>query len=238
MRNSLKIKIGAGVTTLALAGTLAVVASGTTGAYFSDTQSGGITGTVGSIHVSVSGQSSDGSNGDGINLLFKNLMPGTAQTVTFNFKNTGPVAQDVFLTFPNVPALHALNNLGTYGEVHVVDNGGTHLFDSANLNDGRTRADGTNSCGALTPAGCWPLPASLKVASNLAPGANGAVSFSFGYAGKLGNPSNGHPGSNGGTGGVWNSYPVTDAYNTDKTTTPGAGLPVNVVATQVGQQPG
>lgn len=230
MRNSLKMKIGAGVTALALAGTLAVVASGTTGAYFSDTKSGGITGTVGSIHVSVSGQSSDGVNGNGINLTYSNLMPGAVQTVTFDFQNTGPVAQDVFMTFPNVPALHALNNLGTYGEVHVASSG-TPLFDSANLNDGRTRADGTNSCGALTPAGCWPLPTSLKVASSVAPGASGVVTFSFGYASKLGN------GSNGGTGGVWNSYPVLDAYGADTTPTPGTGLPVNVVATQVGQQP-
>ena len=233
MRNNLKIKVGAGVTALGLAGALAMVASGTTGAYFSDTKSGAITGTIGSIHVSTLG--STGGGADHINLAFTNLMPGEAQTVTFSFQNTGPVAQDVFLTFPNVPALHALNNLGTYGEVHVVDGGGTHLFDSANLQDGRTRADGSNSCGPFSPAGCWPLPTSLKVAGNLAPTASGSVTFSFGYAGKLGN------GSNGGTGGVWNSYPAAapggEAFGADAGGTPGTGLPVNVVATQVGQQP-
>ena len=53
-----------------------------------------------------------------------------------------------------------------------MEGGGIVLFASRNLQDGRTRADLTNSCGATNPlseAGCWPLPKQLKVATNVAP---------------------------------------------------------------------
>ncbi len=217
MRKNLKLKIGALTTTFAMAGALAVVASGTTGAYFSDTQSGIITGTTGSIHVSTEGST----------LVFTNLMPGEPQTVTLKYKNTGPVAQDVYLTFPNVPALHAFNNLGHFGEVHIAD-GGTPLFDSTNLSD--DRPDATGTCGPFTSTGCWPLPTKLKVASNLGPTASGSVTFTFNYASGMGN------GKNGGIGGVFNHYPSPKAIPTDATES-GDGLPVNIVAVQVGQTP-
>jgi hypothetical protein len=222
MRKSIAMRLGAVGTAVTLAGGLAVIASGTTGAYFSETKGGSITGSIGSIHVSTLGSVGGGANH--IDLAFSNLMPGEAQTVTFNYQNTGPVAQDVYLTFPNVPALHALNNLGKYGEVHVVDGGGTHFFDSANLNDNRPDASGT--CGAFNPAGCWPLPAQLKVASNVGPTASGSVSFTFSYPALM----------TGGQDGVFNHYPSPGAIGTD-VGAPGNGLPVNVVATQVGQQP-
>lgn len=207
------------------AAALIATGSGVTGAYFTDSNSGVITGDVGSIKL----------GGQNLNLKFDNLLPGVAQTVTVPFSNSGTEAQDVWLTFPVGSALHALNNLGTYGEVHVVNNVGQSVFDSANLQDGRTRADGTNSCGGFAqtvPAkdGCWPLPAKIKVASNVASGATSAATFTFMYASKL----------TGSGGGVFNTFPSVgrgqEAFNTDLTPA-GTGLPFDVVAVQVGQTP-
>jgi len=61
-------------------GGTALVASGETGAYFSQTVPGSISGTVGSIHITPS-TSTD--------LSFSNLLPGAPQTVTVHFENTG-----------------------------------------------------------------------------------------------------------------------------------------------------
>ena len=225
------MKAGAVGTAFALAGGLAVIASGTTGAYFSDTKAGVIKGTTGSIQVST--LDSQGAGANKLEFTFADLMPGEAQTATVSFKNTGKKAQDVYLTFPNVPALHALNNLGSYGEVKVTGSDMT-TFHSTNLNDGRTRPDGTNSCGAFTTAGCWPLPPLLKVASNLAVGGTGSVTFSFNYPSKLSGTGARADGSTG----IFNSYPLaTQAYGADAVGDKGDGLPVAVVATQVGKTP-
>jgi len=221
------MRLAAVGTAVTLAGVMAVLASGSTGAFFSDTNSGTITGTVGSVKISTVGSS--GTGDDGLTFAFDNLAPGVAQSITVKYENTGTLAQDVFLTFPDVAALHAINNLGRYGEIHIVDvASGAHLFDSTNLSD--DRPDATGTCGGFGPAGCWPLPAALKVATNVAPSGYGFVMFSFNYPSKLGTATK----SNGG--GVFNTYPSPGALPADSLTS-GAGLPVNVVAVQVGQQP-
>jgi hypothetical protein len=229
MRKSTKMKVGAVGISFALAGTLAVVASGTTGAYFSAAQGGTISGAIGTVALSTTNTT----------FAWTNMMPGEPRTVTVNFTNTGTGPQDFYLAFPDDPALHALNNLGSFGEVHVLS-GGTDVFDSTNLNDGRhdtsTTAPGSNSCGSIfsaTGTGCWPLPTNLKLAGSLAANATSSFTFSFNYAGKLGKGSGG--------GGVFNSYPLTaltDANVAADTAGPaGAGLPFQVVAVQVGQTP-
>ena len=138
-----------------------------------------------------------------------------------------------YLTFPNVPALHALTNMGSYGSVTITDSSSGVVFQSANLQDGRTRANGTNSCGALSPAGCWPLPAQLLVRSGLAAGASGTVTFTFTYASKL---------TGNGPDAGWNDYPANrhpggEAFGADAAGGDGSGLPYSVVATQAGQTP-
>ena len=203
---------------------LAATASGLTGAYFTDSKAGTITGTIGAVKIATSG----GTGTNGLDIAFVNLMPGEPQTLDINYLSQGTGPQDIYLTFPNVPALHALNNLGTYGSVTITDTSTGLVFLSSNLNDGRTTPDFVNSCGPFSPAGCWPLPTKLLVRSNLAPGAGGTVHFTFAYPGKL--TGNGP--------GVWNSYPsFPQAYGADAAGTPGNGLPFNVVATQVGQTP-
>lgn len=216
--NRKKIMVGAGGVAVALS--LALAALGPTGAYFSDTAAGEITGTIGSIKVAGSG----GSGADHLGLKYTNLLPGVTQTVTSQYTNTGNNAQDVWVVFNNADALHALNDLGTYGEFHLAANG-TALFDSANLSDDEDDS-AVKSCGPLVPTGCWPLEEQYLLTSNLAPSAAGNVSFTFGYPSKYEDQ-----------GGAWNAYPVKTVQTPD-TVASDSGLPYQIVATQVGKTPG
>lgn len=228
MLRNVKIKGTALVATVALLGGTAWIAAGTTGAYFSDTHGGSISGTVGSIKVTPYG----GAGADGMDLSFTNMLPGVPQTATVHYKNTGANTQDVWIVFNNATALSALNNMGTYGEAHLSANG-TALFDSANLNDR------SGTCGAFSPIlpGCWPLAKQYKVASNVAPGATGSVSFTFDLASKTISAAP-----------VFNVYPVsalgyldTQNKNDQNYVNPadghGSGLPYEIVATQQGVTP-
>lgn len=197
-----------------------VLAANPTGAFFSDSHDGSITGTIGSIQITPSG----GSGAENMNFNFANMLPGEPQTATLTYENTGSNPEDVWVTFPNATALSALNNLGTYGEIHVVSNG-VERFASANLND---RA---STCGAFTPSGCWPLKDKIKLASNVAPGGRGQVKVTFAYADKL----KGQPPA--GTTAYFNAYPVSGQTTTNAADGTGNGLPYQLVATQVGQQP-
>ena len=220
MSRSVKVRIGAIGASLALMGALVVMATGATGAYFSESKSGEITGTTGSIHVHTSG----GSGPNGLLFNFENLLPGEPQSATVEYQNTGHNNQDVWVVFDNSEALHALNNMGRYGEVTIANPGGW-LFHSANLNDNLPPASGT--CGPFSPSGCWPLGEKYKVASNLAPGAGSWFKFTFGYTtyhGGIGNSQEEMP---------FNTYPPE--VKPEEVT--GSGLPYEVVATQVGVEP-
>ncbi len=194
-------------------GSLALVAAGLVGsvngslAYFTDSQSGNVSGSVGSIKGAVSQA----------DLAFTNLLPGEVQTVQANMTNTGLSNQDVWVVFDNAAALHALNDLGTYGEFHITA-GGVAKFDSANLNN-----DHNGTCGPLAPTGCWPVPEKVKLASNVAPGGKVGYTFGFGYGSKIATQSQAG-------GGVWNTYTAADGSSA-------SGLPYKIVETQVGQQP-
>jgi hypothetical protein len=205
---------------LVLMGALVVMATGATGAYFSDSKQGEISGSTGSIRVHTSG----GSGPNGLLFNFKNLLPGEPQTATVEYKNVGHNNQDVWIVFDNSEALHALNNMGRYGEVTISNPGGV-LFHSANLNDNLPPASGT--CGPFSPAGCWPLGTQYKVASNLSPGAGSWFKFQFGYTtyhGGIGNSQQEMP---------FNAYPP----EVGPEEVVGSGLPYEVVATQVGVEP-
>jgi hypothetical protein len=145
-----------------------------------------------------------------LSLAFNNLLPGEPQSVTVNYKNTGTNPQDVWIVFQNVDALHAINDLGTYGEVTVANNGNA-VFHSVNLNDKPNN-------------GTYPLPQMIRLSQNVAPGEGGTMTFTFAYAGKLTNASN-----ISGGGAAWNYYPLGSTAN--------SGLPYEIVATQVGQNP-
>lgn len=197
-----------------------MLATGVTGAFFSDSHSGRITGSLGSIRITPSG----GAGPEGTNFAFSNLLPGEPQTARLVYENTGTSNEDVWVVFNNETALSALNNLGTYGEVHLGANG-SEVFGSANLNDNET------TCGPFSPSGCWPLQKQYKVASNVSHGGSGYITFTFGYAGKLKTqPPEG-------TTAVFNQYPVPGQFKTNAADGSGNGLPYQIVATQVGQTP-
>lgn len=247
MRMNLKMRAFSLVASVGLLGGTAFVASGQTGAYFSDTHSGTITGTIGTIKVTGGG----GGGTDNLDIAFSNLLPGAAQTVTSTYTNSGSSTEDVWVVFNNATALSALNNLGSYGEVHVWSTGSDSVgavFDSANLDDRLA------TCGSFTSGGCWPLMGAYRIAANLPAGSAGTFHFSFNYASKL----SGQPASPV----AWNSYPLPGwkgdgaNYNTCTTTQSGtygdcsnnqttvvagqtgAGLPYQIVATQPGIAPG
>jgi len=188
---------------------VAMVGAGFSGAYFSDTHAGAITGTVGSIKIDTTD----------LNIAFNNLLPGEPQSVTVDYQNKGTSPQDVWIVFTDAAALHALNNLGTYGSVSIVDTqGGVNWF-SENLND--AIPDGTpGNAGVAT---IYSVPKAMLLQSNVAANAGGSMTFTFAYASKLGDASK----SSGG--GAWNYYPLGTTTNN--------GLPYKIVATQVGQQP-
>jgi hypothetical protein len=243
MKMHVKTRVLTLVATISLLGGTAFVASGSTGAYFSDTHPGNVGGSIGQILIAV----------PNTNLSFTNLMPGAPQTVTVNYTSGGTVNQDIWVTFPNSTALSALNNLGHYGSATVSSYGwgspnGTD-FTSANLDDNAT----TDACGPLSPSGCWPLPNQVKLASNVPPGQAGSFTFTFEYASALTPPASLSwnpfplPGRNasyqtyaacetaGGTHSQCSNNQVT--INGSDSPASGAGLPFQIVATQVGIQP-
>ncbi len=135
-------KLAALGASLAVAGGMIVSASGATGAYFSQTKSGAITGTVGNVAVSTSGGTGD----DHLTFAWTNMLPGVPNSVTVNYTNTGTATEDIYLQFPNLTALSALNDLGTYGAASISTAGygtanGT-IFSSTNLRDERTPDNG------------------------------------------------------------------------------------------------
>jgi hypothetical protein len=166
--------IGSAGLTVALIG---AAATGT-GAYFTDSKSGAITGTMGTIAIT----GYDGGGDNALDMTFSGMLPGEAQSRTVRYQNTGSGNQDVWVVFNKADlnnglpgdAARGLNTLGTYAEVHMTANG-SPIFDSANLNDGYP-------CGTPGNPG-YPtlcaLPSQIKLADNLAPGAVGDMMFSF-----------------------------------------------------------
>ena len=136
--------------------------------------------------------------------------------------------------FPNLTALSALNNLGSYGTVHLSSSGTGavgDVFDSANLNDNSVTCP-VGSFSVQYPTPCEPLPKQLLIATNVGPGDTGSFSFSFNYASKLSTQAPV------GSTAYWNTYPVSGQTTTNPSDGTGAGLPYQIVATQPGVTPG
>lgn len=167
--------------TVALGATasLAAFAATGTGAYFSDAKTGNvISGTMGSIAIT----GHDGGGAHHLGISFANMLPGDTSSKTVGFTNTGKNPEDVYVVFDqsalgdhNAATNNGLNDLGHFASVEV-DSAGSPVFRSSNLNDDPascpTVADGHRT-------DCSPLPHVLKLAENLAPGADGSMTFSF-----------------------------------------------------------
>jgi len=163
---SLKFKGVALIATVALLGGTAMVASGATGAYFSETHTGVVTGSTGSIHVDTS--ASGGSGGESLNFELDGLLPGEPQTMVVRYTTSGTNPEDVWIVF-DPTALGFLNAAGTNATVAITSTGG-FLFSTADLTAN-------------------PVPGAIKVHSNLAPTADGRTNASFGIAASVSDPA-------------------------------------------------
>lgn len=215
-----KVRFSALAITLLAAVAMVLIGTRVTGAYFSDTKDGNVSGTIGSIQVTTHG----GSGANGLDFNMPNMLPGEPQTLTVHYSNSGSGAEDVYFKFPNATALSSLNDYGHYAELHITSNG-TEIFASQNLNDHAA------TCPNVPSTDCRPLPSTLKLASNLAPGHSGTATFTFDYTGKL----TAQPPA--GTTEHFNEYPQSDQITVKASDGTGSGLPIQVVATQVGQLP-
>ena len=218
----MKIKIFGLLVALAVVGGLVVFAAHATGAYFSDTQYGNITGTIGSIHVSLAGSSSSSGSGTQASpyvFSWPNMLPGVPYTQTIDCQNTSAAnSEDFWMVFPNATALSALNNLGNYGAVEIrVD--GTMVYSNNNLNDKPN--NGTSG-----------LPAEVLLASNVGPTASHVVTFSFEYASYMSTQGAAGQTVN------FNTYPVPGQVTVVSGDGTGSGLPFQIVATEPNIQPG
>jgi hypothetical protein len=239
----LKFKIiGLALALVVIAG-LVAVASGATGAYFSDTRSGNISGTIGDIAVTTSG-GIVGNADDGINFQWNNMVPGVQYSATVTYQNTGHSVQDVWLVFNNKTALSRFNSIGAFGAARVTSSDGAYFY-SNNLNDHKVDQGGTTP-----PRGTVKmLPATIKLASNVGPTASGTMTFTFAYASGMVHPEAGNvfnkypletPGSAAGAG--WpddgNQASYDQNYANPAVDGSGSGLPFEIVATQPGIEPG
>jgi hypothetical protein len=169
---------GARITGFAVAvgATAALIAFGvsSTGAYFTDSQSGTITGKMGNIRIDANVV-----NQGNLNAVFTNMLPGTGQTATVTYKNASTAnPEDVWVVFNPTDlgtgdGQTGVNSLGSYGEIHVGSNG-VEVFASANLND--HYPCGTVSAGYPT---ICPLPGAIQLNSSLGVGGTGQMTFSF-----------------------------------------------------------
>jgi hypothetical protein len=171
MNKSKTVRISAFIGALGASAALIGAAVSGTGAYFQGTtDQAHITGTMGTIKIEGVG---------GLDVVFDKMLPGEAQNKTVEYRSTGANDEDVWLVFTNPAQLGTgdgktgLNQLGTFGEVHITSNG-VEKFGSANLNDNAS----TCHPGEGNPA-CNPLPAKIKLADNVHPDQHGVFNFSF-----------------------------------------------------------
>jgi len=164
MRTIFRLRSVALIATIAMMGATAFVASGATGAYFSDTHSGVVTGSTGSIEVTPSG----GSGTEGMDLSLDLLLPGVPQTARVWYTNTGLSPQDIWIVFDS-DDLATLNGAGTNVTVQITSSGG-YSFTSADV-------------------GTTPVPGQFRVHNNLGATGAGYTDARFGIAASVSDPA-------------------------------------------------
>jgi hypothetical protein len=195
-------RLGGFIAALGASGALIASATGATGAYFTDSHNGTIQAVSGHLTLDVSGNTA---------LNFTGLMPGVDQTAEVNYHtDVSGGNEDVWLYFPDNQAYGqftgaknaewANGGLGRYGHFAVSDSNGGQAFQSYNLqnrpaNDTSTtdyctvNANGRGGSAQKatsetdTPPYCG-VPHYILLASNLATGTNGTITFTFGLTGK------------------------------------------------------
>ena len=151
--------------------------------------------------------------GDNLSAAFTDMLPGETNTATMGYKNTGANAQDVWVVFQDKGLV------GTYTDgTHGINDLGTYaeVHVASNGTERFASQNLTDKYPSGTPGSdgaptLYALPKMIKVADALAPGQSGDWSFSFKPAAKI---------LNGAQNDQW------------------LGLDYDLVATQVGVQPG
>jgi len=243
----MKVRTIALVSAVALSATLFAVASAGTGAFLNDTKSGVVTGTPGTVVVTTWG----GSGTHGLDLNWDNMLPGVTYSAGANFRNDGSTAQDVWLVFPNKTALSAFNAKGRYAAFGITSSEGYNFY-SNNLNDHPVDQGVPAAPDDRITRG---VPQMVQIATNMAPGAGGSLTFKYQQASgtKVMPPVfNLYPRVTPGTpAGNWWTVPPGDpaAWPGDGTQAgydqnyanaadgSGVGLPYDIVATQPGIRP-
>src|SRR3974390_3463198 len=110
----------------ATGGALALVglAASTPGAYFTDVHAGAVTGTFGSVAVSVNGvavPAGDTTSGsDNMDISWNHMLPGQDKTIPYSVTNTGSANESIWLAFDNSNGEWSnINQLGTYGHAAI-----------------------------------------------------------------------------------------------------------------------
>lgn len=169
------------VLVLSLATVLALTVA-STGAYFTDSHPGQVTGTFGSVAIDMNGSGSGPGN---LQFNFNGIMPGQWKTATITATNTGSDNEDIYMVFTNANTVWSqINTLGTFGEANV---NGT---DYANLNNkyaqGTPANTGqTNACG--DPTGPIAYLPHVNYLGTLTPGQAANYTFAFRYSACISN---------------------------------------------------
>ena len=117
----MKRAIIAGAGGLVIAAALLVVPGATFGS-FSDRE---VTPTNAIEATTLEINTAGGTGTANLDFMFDNLLPGAAQTASGTYRNTGRMAQDVWIMFPNAGSLDGV-------EVHVASNG-TEILGSTDI---------------------------------------------------------------------------------------------------------
>ncbi|HEY7024272.1 MAG TPA: hypothetical protein VH371_04845 [Candidatus Limnocylindrales bacterium] len=162
--------------------TVIALAVATTGAYFTDSHGGQISGTNGTVTINANG----GAGAGQLDFDFSGILPGQAKTATINIGNPTANSEDVWLVFSNDNGMwSAVNNLGQYGKFIV----GGYTYD--NLSNkyvpGTPGVAGTptggymsGSCSTVPRVDANYLPHAIKVAT-LGSGASHSFNVTFQY---------------------------------------------------------
>jgi hypothetical protein len=131
VKTSTTVKLATGAAAVGAAALLIGPATGTTGAYFTESKTGTINASTGGVHLSTTD----------LTLNFNNLLPGEFQTNDITFTATGSGLEDIWLVLPTDGSADALNGipgtpsgdaaLGRYG--HFAVSGPDGAFTSYNL---------------------------------------------------------------------------------------------------------
>jgi hypothetical protein len=180
---------------------LVAAAAGTTGAYFTDSQSGAINGSLGSVKV----------NTTALALNYANLLPGVFPTQNVTYTAAGTDAEDIWLVLPTDGSADKFNGqkgtsgeapaLGRYGHFAVTSPAGS--FTSYNLTTAAVLG-GTDSCtvnanghgGSDAQATSksdyidyCPVPSAILLSSNLPAGQSATAKITFGFTKLLKGPN-------------------------------------------------